>query len=147
MTEAKRRGRPPGAVKPLSERVTNAEKVARYKLGVAARYAAAAAEADSARGVVELLAARVGTAAKTAAGSADAVAQEAKDVDAGLARKLAAHRRQARAVDELLSELLVAVGRLVAASDAMLRAKGQAAGVAVSTATGEMSDAIRRADR
>jgi len=135
MTEAKRRGRPPGTGKPPGERVTDAEKSARWRSWVAARFAAAQAEAVEARSAIELLTARVRTAADDAAGSADDVVQEAKAVDAGLARKLAKHRRQVAEVDGLLNELLVAVGRLVAASE-VLRTKGQVAGVAVSTAAG-----------
>jgi hypothetical protein len=134
-----RRGRPP---KPTGGRaLTNAEKVSRYKAGVAARFAQAQADTDKAKVRVGDLVERVSRHVSEALVSAEKISKAADDTgNAVIGRHVKRHLARLRNLESGLSALQPAVEHLVEVAGVSLRTNGQTAGVRVTTGNAAVAE-------
>jgi hypothetical protein len=128
-----RRGRPP---KPPGDRaLTNAEKVSRYKAGVAARFVQAQADADKAKARVEELVDQLGQHVTDALASAAKFTRGTNETGGGVgvSRQARRHLSHLEDIESGLGALRPAVEHLVEVAGVLLRTNGQAAGARVTT--------------
>jgi hypothetical protein len=135
-----RRGRPP---KPPGDRaLTNAEKVSRYKAGVAARYVQAQADAGEAKTRVGELVEQLGQHVTDALASAAKFTKAANETGGGvgISRQARRHLSHLQDIESGLAALRPAVEHLVEVAGVLLRTNGQMAGVRVTTGNAAVAE-------